>query len=166
MKYKDKLISFAEVIDAWRIVPRSLVVAYMYMVYKLYIWFTNLETFVERTCDVGMMKFLTEAGEMDINSAMEIACRITDVVGGPTTAQSMFVTTVTGLSVGIFGLYTSTGRKWGKKGEMDSPVIHNYPHDPYHNRHNRVNHNRDNNRHPVVDSTHPSSNVDPVKFEP
>lgn len=158
MKYKDNLIHVAEIIDAWRIVPRLLVLAYMYLVMKLYIWFTAIKTFPEKVCDVNMLKYLNDKG-FDLTNAMDIACRITDIVGGPTTAQSMFVTTVTGLSVGIFGLYASTGRRWGSSSKDKSslvqpqaPIIVQYP--PNNNTPNITPQNYTN---PVVDN---------VKFEP
>jgi len=58
-----------------------------------------------------MLKLLLDS-KIDLEQAKALACSIVDVVGGPTAAQSAFVTTITGLSAGIFGLYTATGRKW------------------------------------------------------
>lgn len=131
---KDKLISVAEVIDAWRIVPRVLVVAYSYMVIKLYSWFVSIPTQVVEKCDSSLIKLLTE-NQLTLDQAKEIACSVVDVVGGPTTAQSAFVTTIIGLSTAIFGLYAHTGRKWGNTNSNNNnnsapPVIVNYPSSP------------------------------------
>ena len=49
---------------------------------------------------------------MPLEQATELACKYADMIGGPTAAQSAFVTTIIGLSTGIFGLYTTTGRRW------------------------------------------------------
>jgi hypothetical protein len=49
---------------------------------------------------------------MSVEEAKVFACSVVDIVGGPTAAQSAFVTTIIGLSTGIFGLYVATGRKW------------------------------------------------------
>ena len=110
-KYRKFSLSIAETIDAWRIIPRTVVVLYSCLVVSLYLWFRSIPTFTQTSCDAGVLMFLTDKG-VDVMQAQEIACTIVDVVGGPTTAQSTFVTTVIGLSAGIFGLYASTGRRW------------------------------------------------------
>jgi hypothetical protein len=68
---------------------------------------------VQEKCDAAILQIFTEAG-MELEKAQKLACTVIDVVGGPTPAQSAFVTTIIGLSTGIFGLYASTGRKWDK----------------------------------------------------
>lgn len=130
MNWKNKLINVAEVVDAWRIVPRIILLAYSYLVIRLYSWFITIPTYVEQRCDAALMKFLTD-NQIPFEEAQELACTISDVVGGPTTAQSAFVTTIIGLSTAVFGLYASTGRKWGnRQSRNDShnpPVVVNYP---------------------------------------
>ena len=44
----------------------------------------------------------------------DIACRVTDMIGGPTMEQTAFVTTICGLAAIIFNFYTNTGKKWSK----------------------------------------------------
>lgn len=85
--------------------------AYSALVLNLYLWFKSIPTFVQEKCDAAILKTMLEAG-VSLEEAKLIACTIVDVVGGPTAAQSAFVTTITGLSAGIFGLYTATGRRW------------------------------------------------------
>ena len=103
----------AESFDAWRIIPRLVIVMYAYLVYELYVWFKNIPTYVEQKCDAALMKIFLDSG-LDLDRVTELSCTVADVVGGPTTAQSAFVTTIIGLAAGIFGLYTATGRKWDR----------------------------------------------------
>ncbi len=42
MSLKDKLMHAAEVADAWRVVPRTVLVAYGWLVYESSFWFMNL----------------------------------------------------------------------------------------------------------------------------
>lgn len=156
MKLKKKFINVAEIVDAWRIVPRIILLAYAYLVIKLYSWFITIPTYVEQKCDAALMKFLTD-NNISLREAQELACTISDVVGGPTTAQSAFVTTIIGLSTAVFGLYASTGRKWENKNSNNNnqpnpPVVVNYPQ----------------NNLPTQPSNPriPDSPVDDVKFEP
>lgn len=111
MKFRKYSLALAESFDAWRIVPRAILVVYSALVLNLYLWFKSIPTFVQERCDAAMLKMLLEQN-INLEEAKLLACSIVDVVGGPTAAQSAFVTTITGLSAGIFGLYTATGRKW------------------------------------------------------
>jgi hypothetical protein len=77
----------------------------------LYIWYKSIATYVQEQCDPSVLRVLMEL-EMSVDEAKVFACSVVDIVGGPTAAQSAFVTTIIGLSTGIFGLYVATGRKW------------------------------------------------------
>lgn len=101
----------AEAFDAWRIVPRIIVVGYSWLVVNLYMWYRSIPTYIQEKCDHNVLQVLLN-NKLSLAEARAIACTAVDVVGGPTTAQSTFVTTIIGLSAGIFGLYTATGRKW------------------------------------------------------
>ncbi len=101
----------AEAVDAWRIVPRIVLVSYAWLVYQLYLWYTKIPTYVQEQCNSDVLQTLVSAG-IELDKAKNLACSVMDVVGGPTAAQSAFVTTIIGLSTGIFGLYTATGRRW------------------------------------------------------
>lgn len=109
--FRKYSLSLAESFDAWRIVPRVILVAYSALVFHLYVWFRSIPTFVQERCDASLLKILLDTG-IKLEDAKGIACSIVDVVGGPTASQSAFVTTIVGLSAGIFGLYTATGRNW------------------------------------------------------
>lgn len=110
-KWRAASLALAESFDAWRIVPRIILLGYAYLVLNLYLWYRSIPTYVQEKCDSSVMEVLVSTG-VSIDQARIIACTVADVVGGPTAAQSAFVTTIIGLSAGIFGLYTATGRKW------------------------------------------------------
>jgi len=110
---KIALMSIAELIDVFRIVPRFILTVYGILIYKLYTWYASIETTVQTTCDATLTKILLDHGQT-IAEAQLLACHVVDHVGGPTTAQTAFVTTVIGLSTPLFAFYTNTGKKWGK----------------------------------------------------
>jgi hypothetical protein len=93
-------------------------------VFNLYLWYKSIPTYVQEQCDSGVLKVLLDTN-LDLDSARAIACSVVDIVGGPTAAQSAFVTTIIGLSTGIFGLYVATGRKWDGSNNM-----HHNPFEP------------------------------------
>lgn len=105
-------LTVAESVDAWRVVPRAVLVLYAYLVLQLYLWFKNIPTYVQEKCDEAVLKLLLTSAAIDVEEARRLACTVVDVVGGPTASQSTFVTVIVGLSTGIFGLYTATGRNW------------------------------------------------------
>lgn len=110
---RTALLSIAELIDAFRIVPRFILTMYGILIYQLYLWFTSIETLVQNKCDAALLQILMDHGETLI-SAQNLACQVVDHVGGPTTAQTAFVTTVVGLSTPLFAFYANTGKKWKK----------------------------------------------------
>jgi len=79
----------------------------------MYLWYKSIPTYVQEKCDPSILRVLTEL-QMTMEEARVYACTVVDIVGGPTAAQSAFITTIIGLSTGIFGLYVATGRKWDK----------------------------------------------------
>lgn len=110
-RMRQNILMLAEAFDAWRVIPRLMLLAYGYLVFNLYIWYKNIPTYVQEKCDASVITALLASG-MSRPEVKAFACTVVDVVGGPTTAQSTFVTTIIGLSTGIFGLYTTTGRRW------------------------------------------------------
>lgn len=121
MNIRDLSLKLAEAVDAWRVVPRLVLICYAWLVYELYLWYTRIPTYVQERCDAAVIQIFIDSG-MSIQKAQQLACTVIDVVGGPTPAQSAFVTTIIGLSTGIFGLYASTGRRWDKS-SLDTPQI-------------------------------------------
>lgn len=115
---RQNTLLMAEAFDAWRVIINIMLLAYGYLVFNLYIWYKNIPTYVQEKCDPQLVADLLTRGK-SIAEVKQFACTVIDVVGGPTTAQSTFVTTIIGLSAGIFGLYTASGRRW----DMWSPEI-------------------------------------------
>lgn len=113
-KFKTWALTLAESFDAWRIVPRAMLISYGYLVWSLYTWYKNIPIYVQTKCDGAVLQILLDKS-MKLAQAQELACNIVGTVGGPTSEQTMFVTTIIGLSTGIFALYTTTGRKWQKE---------------------------------------------------
>lgn len=120
MNLRSMSLLLAEALDAWRVVPRIIVVCYAWLVFQLYLWYTKIPTFVQERCDPAVLQLFIDDG-MSLEKAKDLACSVIDVVGGPTAAQSAFVTTIIGLSTGIFGLYTATGRKWDNNTSSTPP---------------------------------------------
>lgn len=122
MNIRKLSLQLAEAVDAWRVVPRLILVCYGWLVHELYLWYVKIPTYVQERCDAAVIQLFIDGG-MALEKAQQLACTVIDVVGGPTAAQSAFVTTIIGLSTGIFGLYTSTGRRWDGQGEPAAPQI-------------------------------------------
>lgn len=120
-EYKKHLLTLAELIDAFRIVPRLFLIMYGILVYNLYTWFISLETIVQEKCDAALIKILIDSGE-SLEAAKLLACQVNDVVGGPTSPQAAFVTAIIGLASAAFGFYLNTGRKWSEKQKESVPI--------------------------------------------
>lgn len=123
-KFKEKALDLAEIVDAWRIVPRLLVALYGFMVYSLYQWYRSLETVEVTECNEALIRTLVEMS-LSVQEAYAMACQTTQVIGGPTDAQNIFVTAIIGLSTGIFGFYVNSGKNWAWKKPVengDSPI--------------------------------------------
>lgn len=113
-KFKTWVLNVAEAFDAWRIVPRAMLVSYGYLVWSMYVWYRSIPLHPQIKCDSAVLEVVLSHG-VKLAQAAEIACGYVGTVGGPTSEQTMFITTITGLSTGIFALYTTTGRKWQKE---------------------------------------------------
>ena len=118
-KLKKAIMTFAETVDGLRLVPRLILIGYSYMVFKLYVWYTSMETVVQTKCDATLIQILLENGNTLIK-AQDLACTVVDVVGGPTSAQTAFVTILIGLATPLFAFYATTGKKWGKDSTLPS----------------------------------------------
>lgn len=92
-KIRRMHLSWAEALDAWRIVPRILVGAYAYMVYKVVVWYMNLHPYMIENCK---------------------STNVSDcIVQAPTNQHAALVTAVVGIAAAVFGLYAGSGKKWG-----------------------------------------------------
>ena len=106
-------LALAESADAWRFFPRTLVTVYGVIVFKLLDWFLHLETLKKTACTQELINTLLSKG-IPLEKAQALACTVVDVVGGPTTAQTAFVTVIVGLSTAVFAFYVSSGKDWSK----------------------------------------------------
>ena len=109
------MIRFAEVIDAYRIIPRLILIGYMLAVGLAINWYFNFEVKYVTQCDSSVMKVLLDEGA-SIEQAESIACTVKDVIGQPTGYTALFSALV-GAGAGIFGFYSATGRKWDIKND-------------------------------------------------
>lgn len=91
-KFRQIHLSLAEALDAWRIIPRALVGLYCYMLYKIVVWYMELHPYIIAKCVSPTM----------------LDC----IAQAPTTQHAALVTAVVGISAAVFGLYSSTGKKW------------------------------------------------------
>jgi len=92
-------LAMAEAIDAWRIIPRSLVALYAYMLYKVVYWYMTLESHMPKE----LLGKISELSPEQINSLM---------IQAPITQHTALVTAMVGISAAIFGLYSNSGKKW------------------------------------------------------
>jgi hypothetical protein len=113
-KFKYWMLTLAESFDAWRVVPRFILICYGYLVWSLYSWYKSIAVYTQTQCDGVVLKVLLDEG-VAFETARQMACNIVGTIGGPTGEQTMFVTTIIGLAAAIFGLYTGTGRRWQKE---------------------------------------------------
>lgn len=106
-------LASGEILDAWRVIPRVVLLGYGILVYHLTTWFLAVPLKDKVECDSELLTTLIDKG-VDLEQAQSIACSMVEIVGGPTMSHTAFVTTICGLATGIFGLYVGTGRKWGE----------------------------------------------------
>lgn len=110
-KFRLWSLTAAESLDAWRIIPRIILIAYAMLVLNMYVWYKSIPTYVQEHCDPAVIQILVQ-NKATVEDAQKAACSVQAVVGGPTPAQTALVTTIIGLSSLIFGFYTNSGRKW------------------------------------------------------
>lgn len=93
-RFKSWCLQIAEIVDAWRIVPRVLVLLYGLMLYNTITWYMNLQPYMLEDCKSDKVS----------------EC----IVQAPTTQHAALVTAVVGISAAFFGLYANSGRSWGR----------------------------------------------------
>jgi hypothetical protein len=121
-KIRRLLLVLAEIVDAWRVTPRLMIIAYGALILKVFAWYTSIKLVYVTKCDsVALQLFISQ--KMDIHQAQQIACTIADQVGGPTMSDTTLVTAVFGLAPIIFGIYASTGTKWNSVNYSQLPQI-------------------------------------------
>ena len=88
-----KVLTSAELFDAWRVVPRLLVAAYGWLCWEIVAWYMDLKPAIIAGCDIQTL------GELCLYDA-------------PTTQHAALVTVMVGAAAAVFGFYTNTGRSW------------------------------------------------------
>jgi hypothetical protein len=94
-KIRQIYLLIAEFLDSWRVAPRLIVFGYAVIIYQVVSWYMGLQPYMLEGCDVNLLKD---------------KC----IVEAPTTMHTALLTAMVGFATGIFGFYTTTGRKWGE----------------------------------------------------
>ena len=105
-------LAIAEFIDAWRLIPRGVVVLFGYGAYKVTEWYMHLSPYILEGC--------VEAGGKVAECLIE----------APTTQHTALLTGLFALAAAVFAFYTNAGRKWNgfTHWNTDKP---NLPHAEY-----------------------------------
>lgn len=125
-KYRLLHLSIAEAVDAWRIIPRVLITAYVYLLSYIIWWYINLKPYLMKDCVAALGD---QVGE-NIAQCM---------VQQPSTQHAVLVSAVVGIAAAIFGFYASTGRRWTEgvhkwpSRPLDVYANNEMPYDPYPN---------------------------------
>ena len=90
--FRRRHLAIAEFIDAWRIIPRFLVIGYGYMLVTTINWYMGLKPYILPGCT----KEIAES------------C----IVHAPTTANTILLSTIVTIAAPILGFYANTGKKW------------------------------------------------------
>lgn len=100
----------AEIVDAWRVVPRVVLSAYAYLVGYMIIFILKYENVEKIQCDDKVLDVMLKNGH-SIVEAQEAACRVVDIIGPPTSWITL-VSVIVGASAAVFGLYSSGRKDW------------------------------------------------------
>jgi hypothetical protein len=120
-------LAFAEALDAHRIVPRGILLAYGWMVWKVTEWYMSIPVSLRFECQNDVLTTLLATAGMTVEKAKGIACNIADTVGGPTSEQTMFVSIIVGLSGVVIGLYLNSGNSAKWQGNVVGQLQYQYP---------------------------------------
>ena len=91
--FRKSYLAIAEMLDAFRIFPRLLVLGYTFILYDVIMWYKDLKPTLIENCDVELL------GQTCIALATS-------------TQHAALVTAVVGVAAAIFGLYANSGKKW------------------------------------------------------
>lgn len=107
-RFRKTYLAVAEWIDAWRLIPRLIVLLFGYGSYKVVEWYMKLEPHLIEGCIEAGGRF-----EQCIAQA-------------PTTQHTALLSALFALAAAVFAFYTNNGRKWngfnhwGKKPPTDT----------------------------------------------
>lgn len=104
MSFKEKIgdidawrkfhLAIAEWIDAWRIIPRAVVILFGYGAYEVTRWYMNLQPYLLEGC-------VEQGGKI-------AEC----LISAPTTQHTALLSALFALAAAVFAFYTNAGRKW------------------------------------------------------
>lgn len=87
-------LAVAEWFDAWRIIPRAVVILFGYGVYAIIRWYMKLEPYLLEGC-------------------IEAGGKVTEcLMTAPTTQHTALLTAMFALAAAVFGFYSKAGRSW------------------------------------------------------
>lgn len=118
LTFRERILSYAEIVDAVRFVPRLMLGLYTALVYWIVNWYIEFETQVVTKCDSATLNVLLRE-KVPLEEAKAIACSVSEVIGHPT-GYTMLVTTIVGAAAVVFGLYTNSGRSWKSDSNSDN----------------------------------------------
>lgn len=108
----EKYYKLSELIDIFRIIPRLMILYYTGLLVYLVNWYTNIEKYVQYKCDETVLQLLLDHGETIIK-AQEMACTVINVTGGPSTAETTFVSAL--ISLPVFKFFVDSAKLWKDK---------------------------------------------------
>ena len=108
-------MKYAELIDAYRVFPRIVLMLFVLAVGTSLDWYLSYEIQFTRACDVKVLTLLLDK-DIELDIAKGIACPITEVIERPS-GYTFLLSTLIGSSAAIFGFYLNSGRRWGRNNE-------------------------------------------------
>ena len=96
-------LALAELVDAWRVIPRTIVAGYAYLIYWVVTeWYTKLVPYMLEGC---------------------VSDKVTDcLIQAPTNAHTALVVTVVGMAAPIMAFYVNTSKKWNGFTHWNKPA--------------------------------------------
>jgi hypothetical protein len=109
---KDKWLKIAEIIDAFRIFPRLVLLCYVVGTAYIVNWYIGFHPIPVTECNAALIDILTKNG-LPLDQALKLACSPKELIGHPT-GYTTLISVIVSAGAGVFGFYTATGRKWAK----------------------------------------------------
>ena len=96
-------LAIAEWVDAWRLIPRAVVLGFSYGVYQVTKWYMGLEPYLLEGC---------------VKAGGTIAeC----MIQAPTTQHTALLSALFALAAAVFAFYSNNGRKWNGFSNWNKP---------------------------------------------
>ncbi len=102
-------LAIAEWFDAWRILPRAVVILFGYGAYHVTRWYMNLSPYILENC-------------------IEVGGKVSEcIVAAPTTQHTALLSALFALAAAVFAFYTSAGKKWNGFSNWNNPPKNDQP---------------------------------------